>query len=154
VTKPLALARFRAIVAAYGAKSELWPEAERAAALALCAASAEARALLAEEAELDGVLASALPPPAPDLLRRLNEVPLRTPQHRAWWPFQRAWVPVLGWAFAALLGLGCGLGLPFEQDEPDVVATVASAGTSAPDSTPADDELAALVSGSLAEFTE
>ena len=81
---PLSLERFRALIAAYGARPELWPEAERAAALALRDASAEARGLFEEEAALDATL-GALPEPdvSPGFLRRLNEVPLRAPQKRS-----------------------------------------------------------------------
>lgn len=58
------LERFARIVDAYGAEPRAWPEAERDAALALCAASAEARRLRADAAALDLALAQADAPKA------------------------------------------------------------------------------------------
>jgi hypothetical protein len=156
VTKPLTLERFRALVLAYGGSSELWPEAERQAALLLCAASAEARALVAAEAELDTRLATGAAPPEPraELLRRLNEVPLRAPQRRAWWPFRNAWVPAFGWALAAAVGLGWGLDSAPLEDELTVGATVAAVDSAAPDTVSAEDDLTALAGGALSELEE
>ena len=48
--------RFEQIVAAYGADSRRWPEAERAQAEAFAAATPDAAALVADEAGLDRVL--------------------------------------------------------------------------------------------------
>lgn len=56
--------RLRAVIEAYGASVTRWPEAERAAAAALLARSAEARALATEAARLDGLL-DAVPAIAP-----------------------------------------------------------------------------------------
>lgn len=130
---PLSLERFRALIAAYGARPELWPDAERAAALALRDASAEARALFDEEAVLDATL-GALPEAdvAPDFLRRLNEVPLRAPQKRRWFALPRVWIPAVSWAFAAVLGLGLGFSTePLETDDAEAT-TVAAVDSAAP----------------------
>jgi len=48
--------RFRAIVAAYGAEAQRWPDSERAAALAFAAKDARAAAWLEEERGLDAML--------------------------------------------------------------------------------------------------
>ena len=159
MTPPLALARFRELVGAYGGRLELWPEAEVNAARELVAVSAEARALVEEEAAFDRALVAASAPlevPA-TLLRRLNEVPLRAPQRRVWWPFGRAWVPAAGWAFAAALGVSWGLfATPFETVEVGTEPAVAALASSAQD-TPAaaaDDDFGALARGTLVEFEE
>ena len=156
MTAALSLERFRALLAAYGARTELWPETERAAALLLCEASAEARSLLAAEAGLDAHLASgAVPPePAPDFLRRLNEVPLRAPQKRALWPFRNAWIPAFSWALAAVVGLGWGLqSAPFESDD-SASPSVAAVDSATPSTLTADDDLAALAGGALSELED
>jgi anti-sigma-K factor RskA len=89
-TDTMTLDRLRAIVDAYGADPARWPAAERAAGEALLAGSAEARALVAETADLDAaldslpalqpspamrtaVLAAAPRPAAPSLLARLHD---------------------------------------------------------------------------------
>jgi hypothetical protein len=54
--------RFAAILDAYGAEARRWPAAERSAAEALLAASAEARALQARAAQLDRMLATSASP--------------------------------------------------------------------------------------------
>jgi hypothetical protein len=156
---PLSIERFRALVAAYGGRLEVWPEHEAASAREFVAASAEARALLAAEAELDRLLAAeSVPPEVPArLLRRLNEVPIRAPQKRVLWPFGRAWVPALGWAFAGALGIGWGLfSPPFEASELETTPAVMSASGSAREATAAepDDDISALAGGTLVEFEE
>ena len=65
-------AEFARLVETHGSRQERWPEAERSAAPALLAASAEARALLAKAAGLDRALLAALPHPAPDAVARLR----------------------------------------------------------------------------------
>jgi hypothetical protein len=159
VTRPLALARFRELVAAYGGRLELWPQAEVGAARELLAVSAEARALLEAETAFDRELAVANEPPEVPaaLLRRLNEVPLRAPQRRVWWPFGRAWVPAVGWAMAAALGVSWGLfAPPFEAVEGETAPTVAALDSSAEvaPAAPADDDFSALARGTLVEFEE
>lgn len=156
---PLSLERFRALIAAYGARPELWPDAERAAALALRDASPEARALFDEEVAFDATL-GALPEPdvSPDFLRRLNEVPLRAPQKRRWLSLPGLWVPALSWAFAAVLGLGLGFSTePLETDDADAttVAAVDSATQSGADTaSTADEDFSALALDALDELEE
>lgn len=53
----MTLERLRILIEAYGAEPSRWPEDERGAAATLLAESAEARALVAEEAALDRLLA-------------------------------------------------------------------------------------------------
>jgi hypothetical protein len=50
------LSRFKAILAAYGAAAERWPDAERAAALALSRSSVAAARALADARALDSVV--------------------------------------------------------------------------------------------------
>ena len=165
MTQPLSLTRFRELVAAYGGTLELWPHDELNAARELLVVSAEARALLEAEAAFDRelVAASALPEVPATLLRRLNEVPLRAPQRRVWWPFGRAWVPAVGWAFAAALGVSWGLfATPFEAVDAGTTPAVAALDSSAEldssadeaPATPADDDFSALARGTLVEFEE
>jgi hypothetical protein len=153
------LDRFRELVAAYGGRLELWPADEVSAARELLAGSAEARALVAAEAAFDRELvATNTPPEVPAaLLRRLNEVPLRSPQRRVWWPFGRAWVPAVGWAFAAALGVSWGLfATPFEAVDAGTGTSVAALDSSAEEApaSPADDDFSALARGTLVEFEE
>ena len=158
MTRPLALARFRELVTAYGGRLELWPHEEVNAARELLAVSAEARALLEEEAAFDREFAIVNQPPEVPaaLLRRLNEVPLRAPQRRVWWPFGRAWVPAVGWAFAAAVGVSWGLfATPFETAEAEMAPAVAALDSSAAaPAAPADDDFSALARGTLVEFEE
>lgn len=69
----MTLDRLTTILDAYGATPDRWPPAERAAARALLDRSAEARALLAAAARLDGVLDALppAPPPSPALRARV-----------------------------------------------------------------------------------
>ena len=53
---PMTLQRFLRLVEAYGSQLSRFPDAERGAAEALLRVSEPARAALAEESELDGVL--------------------------------------------------------------------------------------------------
>lgn len=70
--REITLERFAAIVDAYGASPMRWPVAERGAAEALLAASAEARALLGDARMLDGMLAAApVEAPSAALVERL-----------------------------------------------------------------------------------
>lgn len=54
--KEITLQRLREMLEAYGASAARWPESERLAAEALIAASAEARALMADAVRLDHLL--------------------------------------------------------------------------------------------------
>lgn len=62
--KDMSLERFAEIVAAYGAEPRAWPEAERDAALALCAQSPSAREIRDEAGALDALLADSEAPKA------------------------------------------------------------------------------------------
>ncbi len=73
----ISLARFQAILEAYGAASDRWPAAERHQALDLAAESETARRMLDEAARLDAVLAvPAAPLPSAGLVEALGAVPL------------------------------------------------------------------------------
>jgi hypothetical protein len=155
-TERLTLERFQALLEAYGARPELWPADERAAALALRDASAEARALFEAELGLDAAFAGVVDPELDaSFLRRLNEVPLRAPQKRSWFSIRGLWVPAASWAFAAALGLSFGLTEPF-ADETDTTEPVAAASVVAPDTATAlaDDDISALARGALVDFEE
>jgi hypothetical protein len=71
-------ARFRALLASFGADLARWPETERQQAEEFAASSAEATRWLAEERRLDELL-DAAPDLAvsPMLLRRVAEIPIR-----------------------------------------------------------------------------
>jgi hypothetical protein len=105
----LPIDRFQSLLAAYGGRLELFPAAEREAAQALLASSAEARALLSAEAGLDALLGQATPGElSPALARKLAELPVRHPQVRTLWPFRRVWLPAVAWAAAAAFGIAVG----------------------------------------------
>jgi len=161
MTEPLSLDRFQRLLAAYGARRELWPAAEREAAELLLERSSEARALAAKEDGLDSELAalSALEPElSPGLSRRLAEIPLRQTRKRALWPFGRVWIPAVAWAAAAVFGLAVGNFAP-NDDASDVTVAVDAAQPDsdegdATDATALDDDMTELALGSLDEFEE
>ncbi len=65
-------ARFEVLLDAYGADPQRWPQEERAAALALLERDPDARALRAQAARLDALLATAEPlEPSPALVARI-----------------------------------------------------------------------------------
>ncbi|HEV8547650.1 MAG TPA: hypothetical protein VGQ57_01460 [Polyangiaceae bacterium] len=156
----VSLERFRALLEAYGARPSLWPEAEREAALALRDGSSEAQALFDAEAALDQHFAAVAEPVlAPDFLRRLNEVPLRAPQKRAFFSLRGLWLPAVSWALAAVVGIGWGVSAaPVGEDEVDYEQSVLAVDTGTPGTAPApsslDDDMAALARGTLVEFEE
>lgn len=155
-TRAVSLERFRALLDAYGARPELWPAEERPAALALRDVSPEARALFDAEIALDAEFAGVVDPELdPSFLRRLNEVPLRAPQKRAWFSLRGLWLPAASWAFAAVLGLGFGLTAEPLAEE-DGTEPVAAASAVAPDTAPslAEDDISALARGALFDFEE
>lgn len=121
-SEPLDLARLGRLLEAYGADPEAWPAAERDAALALLARSAEARALRERAARLDRLLdqAPALEP-SPELMARvLAAANQAAPPWRrrlgAWtfalWPFGPVWRPATALALAALFGVALGTVAP------------------------------------------
>ena len=105
-----ALARFEALLDAYGAASKRWPADRRAWAEALLARSREAQALHAAAARLDGLLDTANVEPAPAHLigRVLAAAPSapRAASGKGW--FAGWFKPAAGLAFAAVLGLALG----------------------------------------------
>jgi hypothetical protein len=106
MTEPLDPKHFEALLAAYGARVELWPEGEREAALALLATSAPARSLSEREAALDRLFSESAPSQAtPALLRRLNELPIRHPRAERPRRFGATVATVLAWSAALALGV-------------------------------------------------
>lgn len=149
--------RLAEIVEAFGASPERWPEAERRAAEALVARSADARALVAEARELDAMLDMAPAAEASPLLaaRILAARPLssarpasaasgaRRPANagrssvepwramvRAVWPYGSPAVPAGALAFSVMLGLTVGFAAPSTLAAVGIT-TVATASSSA-----------------------
>ena len=108
------LARLAEILDAYGADARRWPAAERVAAEALIAGSAEAATLREDAAALDMMMdLSAAPAPSPELMARV--LAGREPS-AGWlailWPFGPVWQPVSAMAAAAVLGIAIGAVAP------------------------------------------
>jgi hypothetical protein len=144
--KPLNLAEFRRMVAAYGADLARWPDELREPACALLAESAEARELSAAERGLDQVLQDYSPLPLePALERRLNEIPLRARRGIRFRP-RALWAPALGWAAAALCGVWLGTAYPDDES--------AEASDDVPVAVAGDDALLELASGAFVDFEE
>jgi hypothetical protein len=126
--------RLKRLIEAYGAEPERWPDAERAAAMALLKKSAEARALVAEARRLDRLLAAApvgstAPAATAALRRRIAALPEESaPGAPAAgsrtigpWPAIRLWPSVAGLAAAGLIGFVVGwTELPPVGDQADV----------------------------------
>src|SRR5262249_37344088 len=111
-TERMTLARLRAVIDAYGTRAARWPAAERAAAAALVAESAEARALVTAAAPLDELLDS-VPAIAPTPALRaaiLAVAPRAAPRRGDGW---RALIGELGgWRLAgAVLAASLVLGI-------------------------------------------
>lgn len=106
-TEREALARFEALLDAYGAERRRWPAERRGAAEALLARSAEARALHAAAARLDALIDTAAVEPAPaHLVGRVIAAAPRPKTRDGWFA---GWLrPAAGLAFAAVLGLALG----------------------------------------------
>jgi len=130
----LSLTRLAAIIDAYGAEPDAWPQAEREPALALLERSPRAQQLLAEATALDSLLAAAptlepsaelqrrvlaaAPRPRTSWLRRLDE------WTAGLWPFSPRWQPAAALVAAATLGVVLGAGWPEDgssSEPPDVV---------------------------------
>lgn len=160
----LSMDRYKALLAAYGARLELWPEAEREAARAFLASSAEARRLAADEAGLDALFtAIETAAPSPRLARRLAELPVSNPQPQRLWPFRRVWLPAIAWAAAAAVGVVIGSLTPEPENGSgaEQAAVGASAGPSAEEAPGAaelgddeEDEFFEMALGSVAELEE
>jgi len=114
--------RLEQILAAYGAKPERWPEAERDKALALLAQDAHAQRLLREARRLDGLLdslsAQELHLDASSLAARLSERPQETTNIRRLAAARSRWrIPLImpnliGLAAAAVAGFWIGWSNP------------------------------------------
>jgi hypothetical protein len=144
----LPLARFRALLAAYGARPEHWPARERQAALALLESSEAARSVARDEHALDEWLALTEPPRLGDeLVRRLNAIPegrVVPLGHRL--RARRLVAPLVGWAAAAAVGLWLGA---------NSVRVAGDEGDTTQESAEVDDStLVAIARGSFAEISE
>lgn len=108
----LSLERFGALVEAYGADFERFPQRERAAARALARSSPDAQRLLEAARAFDGLLASVRGDlPHVELEARLDRIPERFAQERrsaALLPFRTRQHTWLAAAAAVLLGLFSG----------------------------------------------
>jgi hypothetical protein len=153
MSEPFDMKRFTELVAAYGAGSELWPEAERPAALAFLESSSEARALSESERALDAALSGlSVPEPSAHLMRQLNEIPLHHPK-----PTQRTgrlFRLVTGFAWAAAAAIGVYLGVESSSLETGI-ADADGAGQVTPESLAEDEiETIELALGSVAGLGE
>ena len=117
--RPMSPERFRRLVETYGAEVERWPEAERPAAWALLALSAEAKEAWREAAPLDEALRTVTPPPPSDALAaRLSDLPLRSDKAKPNSPRRWRWIAYrwLAWPVAvaatAMLFFALGLSVP------------------------------------------
>lgn len=139
--------RLAEIIDACGADPRRWPEAERAAAEALLAASAEARALQREAAALDALLtpAPARIEPSDALRARIMaqaaSLAAAQPRRAGWrqqvaeaagflFPGGRMMPQLATLAFALAIGIGAGftnLGMADSQDSDLVTLQLASA---------------------------
>jgi hypothetical protein len=103
---------FERLLGIHGGRLERWPEAHREPLARLLESSAEARARWEDAGALDRLLEAAPDvEPAPALMARIAALPARHPraERAAWWPFQGALAPLLGWGAAALLGVVVGV---------------------------------------------
>ncbi len=99
MTDRMDIARFEAVVAAYGATPSRWPAEERAAAEALAAADPRAAALLAEADSIDAALfAHAVPEPSHALRAMVIE---SAPRRRRLARRARLWWTALAFSIAA-----------------------------------------------------
>jgi hypothetical protein len=107
---PITLPRFEALLAAYGARLERWPDGERDAVHALLETSEEARALALEQRTMDVLFLVHAPKLSPGLLQRLDAIPEQG--HVSLFArrlnVRGMWAPVLGWAAVAAFGLWLG----------------------------------------------
>ncbi len=115
-TRNMESRRLAGILDAYGADPGRWPDAERDAARALLADSAEATAHRDAAAALDTVLnAAAAPAPSPELMAAILTA-AEPSGWRGWvagfWPFGPVWQPVSALATAAVLGMVIGAAAP------------------------------------------
>lgn len=126
----LSLDRFRELTDAYGADPARWPPPEREGAEALLAHDARARAVQAQAAALDALLAAdAVAPPRPPLRRAiLLAAEMRGPGFLPMLWRELGGLRVAGPALAASLVLGIGVADVFGLQSTDA----ATAATQAP----------------------
>ncbi len=109
--------RFDHLLAAYGARPERWPAAERAAALAYATETPDAAARLAETGRLDEALDAWTVPPATAALQARVIASATAPRvqrsglPRAALPRARVWWAGAGLAAACALGVLAGAGV-------------------------------------------
>ena len=108
--QPLTPSRFRELAAAYGSAIDRWPVGDRRAARELVLREPSLRAALTDERELDGLFAEGESRAVPAaLVDRLERIPDQAPQKQ---PFplkpRSFWLPAVGWAVAAGVGLWLG----------------------------------------------
>ena len=114
--------RFEALLDAYGADPDRWPDAERDAALAFAKSSAAARLRLDEAALLDRLIDQAdTAPVTSELQTKILAAFAQARAHRSaglstafakLMPGRTAWVPATALAASLALGLGVGTFLP------------------------------------------
>lgn len=116
----MTLEEFEILIARHGAETSAWPAADRAAGEALLARSDAARALLAEQARIDRLIAEAPAIAAPQSLRarvlaathmpEARPAPARRPLFAAWREsFAGFWPQMAGLAAAVVIGFTIGV---------------------------------------------
>jgi anti-sigma factor RsiW len=113
----MSLERFQAIVAAYGAEPDAWPEAERVQARRFCERHPEAARVLAEAREIDTFLAQAPPAIASDALKA--KILASAPQPRGAARLGR-WLPAGAIAASLIVGVLAAWPLLETQRGPDL----------------------------------
>lgn len=108
--------RVRALIDAYGADPDRWPEGERDAALTRIASDPTLRSILDDARALDTLLdAAPMPEPSPSLRVALKLIPERQ-RGTNWFGwlgiFTAPWQPAAGLAAAGILGLWVGVTQP------------------------------------------
>jgi hypothetical protein len=134
MTRPdMNLARFRALLEAYGTHFERWPAAERAAGRALLLSEPAARSAFDEQAALDALLDAAPIPALPSALeQQLLAIP-RANQQALPFRGRALWMPALGWAAAAMVGLWIGTQYPADDEDVNSVTAAAVDGATSSD---------------------
>ena len=139
----MTLDRFAALVDAYGASPARWPEGERAAAVELMQASAEARRLAEEADQLDRLLDTPQTAPVTRALqdRILAALAGDAPAPRGSRITLGRWLPAGAVACSLLLGLAIGTQVPALAGlDEDTLAQNAAMSASASDAWPGEYE--------------
>lgn len=140
---PMTLARFEALLDAYGADEARWPKTERDAALALCAVEPRAASLRQAARSLDALLDHAPSHAASAALAaRVAEIPLQAARRaQAFWTRERIWGAVLAGVTACVLGALSGA---YSDAQSSTTDTSASTTTTESSDEAAWDDLATL----------